>query len=168
MITHNRREEAVRSAGRVLALPERPPLVVVDNESRDGTAAAPRAAHPAVDVLASPVNLGAIGRKLGAARLDTPSVALCGDDTWGAPGALARAADGLDAYPQVAALTVRIVVEPGGPEDRDRTSLRAFGDAVRGVRWMLAERRRVPPAVEARLAALEEPQRRSRARRYVG
>ena len=51
---------------------------------------------------------------------------------------------------------------------RDRTSVRAFGDALRGAPWVLAERRPVPPAVEARLVALDESQRRSTARRYVG
>jgi hypothetical protein len=80
MITHNRRVEALRSVGRLLALPERPALVVVDSGSSE----------------------------------------------------------------------------------------RAFGDALRSALWVLAERRRVPPAVEARLAALDDPERRSMARRYVG
>jgi hypothetical protein len=40
-------------------------------------------------------------------------------------------------------------------------------DALRGLPWVLAERRPRPPAVEARLSPLDEAQRRSRARRYV-
>ncbi|HST63992.1 MAG TPA: glycosyltransferase family 2 protein [Mycobacteriales bacterium] len=290
MITYNRREEAVRSVGRLLALPERPHVVVVDNGSSDGTAAAVRAAHPAAEVIASPVNLGAVGRNVGVRRLSTPYVAFCDDDTWWEPGSLRTAADVLDRHPDVAVLTARILVEPGGREDpivpelrdspvparrpglpgpalgsflagasvlrrdaflgcggfdkrlwlggeeellavdlatagwelcylssltvhheasrlrdptrrrrdglrntlwftwlrrpfrpalrrtlhlavsvpRDRTSALAALDALRGAGWVLAERRQVPPAVEARLASLDSAQRRSKARRYVG
>ena len=117
MITYNRREEALRSVGRLLELPERPRVVVVDNGSSDGTAAALRAAHPAAEVIASATNLGAVGRNLGVRRLDTPYVAFCDDDTWWEPGSLPTAADVLDAAPDVAVLTARILVEPGGRED---------------------------------------------------
>ena len=289
MITYNRREEALRSVGRLLALPERPRVVVVDNGSSDGTATALRAAHPAAEVIASATNLGAVGRNLGVRRLDTPYVAFCDDDTWWEPGSLRTAADVLDTAPDVAVLTARILVEPGGREDpivpelrdspvpgrpglpgpalgsflagasvvrrsaflqcggfssrlwlggeeellavdlatagwelcylsaltvhhqastlrdpsrrrrdglrntlwftwlrrplrpalrrtvhlartvpRDRTSVAAFGDALLGTPWVLASRRRVPPRVEARLASLDQAQRDSRARRYVG
>ena len=37
MITYNRRDEALATIGRMLDLPERPRLVVVDNGSTDGT-----------------------------------------------------------------------------------------------------------------------------------
>lgn len=50
---------------------------------------------------------------------------------------------------------------------RDRVSLAGFLDAARGVPWVLAERRVVPPEVEAGYRLLEDSQRRSRARRYV-
>ena len=117
MITWNRREEALASVGRLLALPERPRVVVVDNGSTDGTAEAVRRAHPRAEVIASPTNLGAVGRNLGVEALDTPYVAFCDDDTWWEPGALRAAADVLDAYPDVAVLTARILVEPGARED---------------------------------------------------
>ncbi|MEV0895707.1 glycosyltransferase [Actinoplanes sp. NPDC049802] len=51
---------------------------------------------------------------------------------------------------------------------RDRTSLLGALDALRGAAWLLAERRPRPAAVEARLSRLDEAQRRSTARRYVG
>ena len=51
---------------------------------------------------------------------------------------------------------------------RDRTSALAALDALRGAPWVLAERRRVPASVEARLSALDGPQRMSTARKYVG
>ena len=50
---------------------------------------------------------------------------------------------------------------------RDRVSAAAVLDAVRGARWVAANRRPVSPAVEAGLRVLEAGQRRSQARRYV-
>jgi GT2 family glycosyltransferase len=288
LITHQRRDEALSAVHRLLALPERPHVVVVDNGSTDGTAAAVRDAFPTVELIASPVNLGAAGRNVGVARLDTPYVAFCDDDTWWEPGALRTAADVLDAHPRLAVVTARILVEPSGTEDpivpelahspvpgadwlpgpalgsflagasvlrreaftevggfserlwlggeeelmagdlaaagwelcylaeltvhhrasrardphrrrrdgirntlwttwlrrplrpalrrtlhllhtvpRDRVSAAALLSAVRGLPWVLRERRVLPPAAEARFAALDEAQRRSTARRYV-
>jgi GT2 family glycosyltransferase len=289
LITHDRRDEALRCVARLRDLPEQPQVVVVDNASRDGTAEAIARRFPDVELIAAPVNLGAEGRNVGVRRLATPYVAFCDDDTWWEPGSLSLAADVLDRNPTVAVLTARILVEPGGHEDpivpelrdspvparrrlpgpalgsfpagasvlrrdaflacggfekrlwlggeeellatdlatagwelcycealtvhhqasrlrdpgarrrvglrntlwftwlrrpvpsalrrtwflartvpRDRTSLLAVGDAVRGLRWVLAERRRVPAHVEARLASLTRAQEASTARRYVG
>jgi GT2 family glycosyltransferase len=123
LITWNRREEAVRAVGRLLELPERPRVVAVDNGSDDGTADALRAAHPdaltsgQLDLVVLAANAGALGRNVGVDRLDTPYVAFCDDDTWWEPGSLTRAADVLDAHPDVAVLTATIVVEPAGTED---------------------------------------------------
>jgi GT2 family glycosyltransferase len=288
VITWQRREEALAAVGRLLRLPERPRVVLVDNGSADGTADAVRARFPEVDVVALTENLGAVGRNIGVRRLDTPYVAFCDDDTWWDPGSLRRAADVFDAYPRIGVLNARIVVEPAGTEDpivaelrdspvpgpdwlpgpalgsflagasvvrrdafeqaggfserlwlggeeellatdlltagwelvyledltvhhqasvlrdshlrrrvgvrntlwftwlrrplrpalrrtlhlartvpRDRVSALAAWDALCGVPWLLTARRPRPPVVEARLSALDETQRRSRARRYV-
>ncbi len=288
VITHERRDELVRALDRLLGLPERPHVVVVDNGSTDGTAAAVRQLFPQVELVASPENLGAVGRNVGVERLDTPYVAFCDDDTWWEPGSLRTAADQLDAHPRLAVVTARILVEPGGGEDpivaelrdspvrgaawlpgpalgsflagasvvrraaflevggfserlwlggeeelmagdlaaagwelcylpsltvhhqasrardphrrrrdgirntlwttwlrrplrpalrrtvhllrtvpRDRITARALLEAVRGIPWVLRERRVLPPHAEARFAALEHAQRRSTARRYV-
>ncbi len=51
---------------------------------------------------------------------------------------------------------------------RDRASAVAVGEAVSGLPWVLRERGVVPPRVERGLRLLEEPQRNSKARRYVG
>ena len=56
---------------------------------------------------------------------------------------------------------------PGPARPRDRVSALGAFDALRGMRWLLTERRARPPAVETRLVVLDETQRRSRARRYV-
>jgi len=288
VITHQRREELLTAVARLLDLPERPHVVVVDNGSTDGTADAVRERFPDVELIASAENLGAVGRNVGVARLDTPYVAFCDDDTWWEPGSLRTAADALDAHPRLAVVTARILVEPGGREDpvvpelrdspvrgadwlpgpalgsflagasvlrreaflqvggfserlwlggeeelmagdlaaagwelcylpeltvhhqasrardphrrrrdgirntvwttwlrrplrpalrrtlhllrtvpRDRVTALALADALRGLWWVLRERRVLPPHAEARFAALEQAQRRSTARRYV-
>jgi hypothetical protein len=51
---------------------------------------------------------------------------------------------------------------------KDRASAVAIGEALAGLSWVLRERRVVPTEVERGLRLLEEPQRRSPARRYVG
>ncbi|HEU5355808.1 MAG TPA: hypothetical protein VFU65_15155 [Actinocrinis sp.] len=55
-----------------------------------------------------------------------------------------------------------------GSVPRDRTSAEAVLRALRGLPWVLRERRVVPKKVEANLRLLEAPQRDSSARRYVG
>lgn len=291
VITHDRRDELLRTLRHLERMPERPHVVVVDNASTDGTADAVRAEHPGVELVPAATNLGAVGRNVGvervAARGEARYVAFCDDDTWWDPGALRTAADALDENPRLAVVTARIVVEPAGTEDpvvaelrdspvratvplpgpalgsflagasvlrveafraaggfsprlwlggeeellaadlaavgwelcyledltvhhaaspaRDRsrrardgvrntlwfTWLRRRGpavarrswavvrslpatrdawlgvlDAVRGLPWVLRERRPLPPSVEARFRALEAPQRASSARRY--
>ena len=289
VITWQRRDEALACVERLMALPEQPHVVLVDNGSQDGTADAVRDRFPRVEVVALSENLGAVGRNIGVRRLRTPYVAFCDDDTWWEPGSLSRAADVLDTYPRIGLLNARIVVEPSGTEDpivaelrdspvpgpdwlpgpalgsflagasvlrrdafeaaggfserlwlggeeellatdlltagwelcyladltvhhrasklrdathrrrvglrntlwftwlrrpagaavrrtlflartvpRDRTSLLGAWDAARGLGWLIAHRRPRPAVVEARLSGLDETQRRSTARRYVG
>jgi GT2 family glycosyltransferase len=134
VITHQRRDELLLAVDRLLALPEQPHVVVVDNGSTDGTADAVRARFPAVELIASPENLGAVGRNVGVGRLDTPYVAFCDDDTWWEPGSLRAAADVLDAHPRLAVVTARILVEPGSREDPIVAELR--DSPVRGAGWL--------------------------------
>ncbi len=116
MITHNRRDEVLCSLGHLTRLPEQPRIVVVDNASADGTAAAVAERFPQVEVLHAGGNLGAAGRTLGVRHVSAPYVALCDDDTWWEPGSLRRAADLFEAHPRLAVLTARILV---GPEERE-------------------------------------------------
>lgn len=51
---------------------------------------------------------------------------------------------------------------------RDRATLAAVAEALRGVPWVLRERRVVPPEVEESIRSVEPTQLRSPARRYVG
>jgi GT2 family glycosyltransferase len=55
-----------------------------------------------------------------------------------------------------------------GSLPRDATSALAIAEAVAGLPWVIRERRVVPRTVEQGLRLLEEPQRTSTARRYVG
>ncbi|MDK3256478.1 glycosyltransferase family 2 protein [Blastococcus capsensis] len=134
VITHQRRDELLLALERLVALPEHPHVVVVDNGSTDGTADSVRDRFPQVELIASRENLGAVGRNLGVARLETPYVAFCDDDTWWEPGALRTAADALDAHPRLAVVTARILVEPGGTEDPIVAELR--DSPVRGADWL--------------------------------
>lgn len=117
IITRDRCPELLHTLRRMTDLPEQPQVFVVDNNSSDGTPQAVREHFPGVRLLRSPANLGAVGRNHAVERLDTPYVAFCDDDSWWAPGSLGLAADLLDRAPDLAAVTARIVVEPGGEED---------------------------------------------------
>jgi GT2 family glycosyltransferase len=115
--TRDRRATVLGTLGRLLALPERPPIVVVDDASSDGTAAAVRRRHPEVQVVSLPAPAGASARTIGVQALATPLVAFSDDDSWWAPGALVRASRLFDEHPQLGLLAARILVEPGGRLD---------------------------------------------------
>jgi GT2 family glycosyltransferase len=110
VLTHNRAAEVIRTLERLVALPERPAIVVVDNGSTDGTHDAVRRRFPAVTCIHLPTNLGAAGRNIGVEACDRPYVALCDDDTWWEPGSLARGADLLDAHRELAVITGKVIV----------------------------------------------------------
>jgi GT2 family glycosyltransferase len=134
LLTHDRRDEALTAVARLLDLPERPPVVVVDNASGDGTAEVVAEKFPEVTLLALGHNLGAVGRNLGVRALATPYVAFCDDDTWWDPGSLTRAADLLQAHPGLAVITATILVEPGGRDDPVNVELRE--SPVVGPSWL--------------------------------
>src|SRR4051812_41381901 len=99
--TRNRRAELEATLPRLIALPERPRVIVVDNGSTDGTVESVRRLS-GVGLLHLGENLGGAARTIGARAVETPYVAFSDDDSWWAPGALGRAADLLDAHPRLA------------------------------------------------------------------
>ena len=115
--TRDRRPRLLETLARLAALPERPPVIVVDNASRDGTADAVEQAFPQVTVLRLARDLAPAARTRGIAAAATPLVALTDDDSWWAAGALRRAAPVFDAHPRLGLLAARILVEPGGRLD---------------------------------------------------
>ena len=124
--TRDRVDSLSRALAHLDALPERPPVVVVDNASSDGTAAAVRARFPRVEVVELAANAGARARTIGAERVTTSHVAFSDDDSWWAPGSLSRAADALDGHPQIGLVAARILV---GPEEREDPTCSAMAQS---------------------------------------
>ena len=117
--TRDRRAPLLAALERLRALPEQPPIVVVDNGSTDGSPAAVRAAYPGVAVIELAHNAGAGARTVGARALPTPLVAFNDDDSWWAPGALTRAVALFEAHRRVGLLAARVLV--GAQERLDPT-----------------------------------------------
>lgn len=115
VLTHNRAQELERCLDHLLQLPEQPRLIVVDNASQGAETERFESRFPGVELVRCDRNLGAAGRNAGVARVSTQYVAFCDDDTWWEAGALAHAADQLDAHPRIGAISARVLV---GPENR--------------------------------------------------
>ncbi|MCW2901247.1 MAG: glycosyl transferase family 2 [Streptosporangiaceae bacterium] len=108
--TRNRRGELLRTVERLRALPESPPVIVVDNASSDGTADEVGARFPEVGLVRLRRNLGALGRNVGVRAAVTPYVAFSDDDSWWDPGALRHAAGTFAGHPRLGLLAARTLV----------------------------------------------------------
>jgi GT2 family glycosyltransferase len=127
--TRDRLPTLLPTLDRLRTLPEQPRIIVVDNGSSDRTVEMVRRRFPELDAFALPENLGGAARTVGLRRVATPYVAFSDDDSWWADGALARAADVLDAYPRLAVLAARVLV---GPDERvDPTCLEMAASPLR-------------------------------------
>ncbi|HEX2049191.1 MAG TPA: glycosyltransferase [Actinomycetota bacterium] len=125
VITRDRRTSLLRTLGELAALPERPRVVVVDNGSTDGTPGAVAASHRGVDVVALGGNVGPAARNAGVERALTPVVAFADDDSWWAPGALARAVELFDAHPRLGLVAARVLVGAAGRLDPTSAAMAA-------------------------------------------
>ncbi|QRP49724.1 glycosyltransferase family 2 protein [Amycolatopsis sp. FDAARGOS 1241] len=114
--TRDRARELDRTLTELSAVDPRPPVVVLDNASRDDTAAV-AGKHDQVRVIRLPHNLGAAARNLGVLVAGTPYVAFSDDDSWWAPDALREAERIFDDHPRVGLLAARTLVGPECRED---------------------------------------------------
>ena len=108
--TRDRCQQLMNTLTRLVALPEGPPVVVVDNGSSDQTAAAVRSEFPGVGLMELGQNRGVEARNLGVEKAATPYVAFADDDSCSAEGALGRADDTFDAFSRLGLLAARILV----------------------------------------------------------
>src|SRR5215212_9291132 len=113
--TRNRCRQVLSTLERLVTLPERPPVIVVDNASCDPTVAAVPSSFPDVRLVPLERNHGAAARNFGVDAAATPYVAFSDDDSWWAEGALGLAEDALRQSPKLGLIAARILV---GPEQR--------------------------------------------------
>ncbi|HEV8650045.1 MAG TPA: glycosyltransferase [Actinomycetes bacterium] len=111
--TRNRVQELLSTLSALQRLPERPRVVVVDNDSGDETVSWVRKQHAAVDLVELDRNLGAAARTVGARHVSEPYVAFSDDDSWWASGSLARAVELFERHPRLAVVAARVLVGPG-------------------------------------------------------
>lgn len=126
VITRDRCDNVLRTLGHLLALPEQPPVILVDNGSSDGTVESVRRRFPDVHLLPLEENHGAPARTVGVAAATTPYVAFADDDSWWAPGSLSHAAELFDSHPRVGLLGARILI---GEQERLDPVCRLMGDS---------------------------------------
>lgn len=168
MVTWNTRDLTLDAIGRLGALRDRRPvrLLVHDNASTDGSAAAITAAYPWAEVETGTSNLGfaaAVNRTLGRSR--APWVLLLNSDAWPEPDAVDAMVDCGSRHPRAAAVAPRLLRPDGTlePSTWPLPSLRtAVSAALRPGRyaWAHDTERQVGWAVFAALllrrAALDE------------
>ncbi|GAA1695917.1 glycosyltransferase [Fodinicola feengrottensis] len=138
--TRNRRADLLRFLDSLVG---RVPVVVVDNDSRDGTAAAVRTAFPSVRIAVLPRNRGAAARNVGVRLATTPYVAFGYLDSAWAAGTLAQAARIFDRQRALGLLAARTIggSDPAASETAVR-SLRPDSVPVLGFRGRAAFVRR--------------------------
>jgi GT2 family glycosyltransferase len=117
VITHDRIDELSRSLDRLAELPERLPVIVIDNGSDPPVPGSLVERDDGWRLVRLPRNEGAAARNVGVQAASTPYVAFNDDDTWWESGSIDLAADLLDAHPAVAVVNARIVIEPAGIDD---------------------------------------------------
>jgi len=131
--SRDRRERLLETLVRLVETDPGIPVVVVDDGSTDGTAAAIAERFPAVRVLAASPPGGrpagaAAARNAGVRAATTPLVALGDDDAWWAPGALARAVERFDRDPGLGLLAAHVLVGTP-PRPDEATTAMARGPA---------------------------------------
>jgi glycosyltransferase involved in cell wall biosynthesis len=117
IVTRDRCTALLSSLDHIAALGENHRVVVVDNGSTDGTRREVPRRHPKALLVCLDRNLGSAARTAGVTRVQEPHVAFCDDDSWWAPGSLARAERLLDEHPALALVAGRVLVGDAERED---------------------------------------------------
>jgi GT2 family glycosyltransferase len=121
--TRNRRDLLVRTLTALGEMPERPPVIVVDDASSDGTPEFLREQYPAVGLIALAASAGAAARNVGTKVATTSLVAFSDDDSWYQDGSLAKAAGIFESAPNLALVAARVLVGPNQTLDPTCVSL---------------------------------------------
>jgi len=110
IVTRNRIDTLLWTLDKLTNLPQKPPIIVVDNASTDGTPDRVKAAYPPVTVLALDQNKWCSARNDGVALAKTPLVSFCDDDSFWEPDALTKAATYFRKYPHLGVLAGKILI----------------------------------------------------------
>lgn len=110
IVTHNRARALRETLERLHDLPERPPLLVVDNASSDETERVCKLFGRRLQFFKLRRNIGAAARTIGAREADAPYVAFCDDDCAWTAGSIERAVKRFERNDSVAVLNGRILV----------------------------------------------------------
>jgi GT2 family glycosyltransferase len=119
--TRDRARNLIAALEQVTGLEPRPPIVVVDNQSSDGTPELVRRLHPDVDVIALERNAAASARNAGVRRLSTPYVAFADDDSWWEPDAFPKSVELFEAHDRLGLIAGKVLV--GANETVDPTCI---------------------------------------------
>lgn len=115
--TRDRVAALCATLARLTELPERPDIIVVDNASRDRTAATVQERFPQVELIRLEEDLRACARNVGARRARTPYVAFSDGGSWWMPGALRRACHLLAAHDELGLIAGHALAGPEGSLD---------------------------------------------------
>ncbi|WP_432521923.1 glycosyltransferase family 2 protein [Kineococcus sp. SYSU DK006] len=126
--TADHRDRLRHSLSHLVDLPGRPPVVVVDNGSCDGSPEMVEAEfghHRQLELVRLPEDRGALARNEGVRRARTRYVAFSDDDSWWAPQALPRAVAAFEAHPALGLVAARATLVPSGETDRASLAMAA-------------------------------------------
>ena len=154
IVTFNAREDVLACLASVQAHPPRRPweLVVVDNQSADGTADAVAERWPGVPLRRLPENLGfAAANNIGIRATSQPYVLLLNSDTLVGADQLEALCAALDGEPEAAAVGPCLLDGTGQQELSYGSMISPLGEATQKVRSRLLTAG--PARVRARLAA---------------
>lgn len=155
IVSYTSRELLRRCLDSLRAHPPGVPMkvVVVDNDSRDGTSAMVAAEYPEVDLIASPTNLGfSAATNLGAGRGHAPYLLALNPDTAVMEGALDTVIAAVEGDPHTAVAGPRLVTEDGS---LDHAARRSFPTPLSALGHFTGAGRR--PGARGKLAAYRAP-----------